>query len=73
MSSTKIRLTDQWGYDWVDYTLRSDKVVVVEIFKARPGRQSACRIARLVMKRPDATKHYKMMLSSLNYRETSRS
>jgi hypothetical protein len=73
MSSTKIRLTDKWGYDWVEYTLRSDKVVVVEIFKARSGRRPACRIARSIMKRPDATRHYKMMMKDLDYRVTHRS
>ena len=71
--STKVRLMDKWGYDWVDYTQRSPKVVVIEVFKALAGKRSACRIARMVVSRDRANDHYKMMLKSLAYRVTSRS
>lgn len=68
----RVRLTDHHGYDWVDYTERSPKVVVVEVFKARAGKQAACRIARSVMSRDLANTHFHMMQNSLDYRVSSR-
>ena len=68
---TFVRLMHKFGYGWVNYTLRSPKVVVIEAFRARPGGYRR-KIWRRVVSKERALRHMALLREAHDYRVSRR-